>query len=137
MRSIGIKQKILSTLDSMNLKQYYFECGIILLKTLFRGSILYACEVYYNLKETELRELEKIEEGFLRQLFSTSRNCPISQLYLESGLNPIRFEIQKRRLMFFKYILDQNEQSLLKQFLLLQFKYIPQRGIGLLCVLVI
>ena len=52
------------------------------------GSILYACEVYYNLKKKELREIERIEEGYLRQVFKTSKGCPITQLYLEMGQLP-------------------------------------------------
>ena len=47
---------------------YYFECAMILLNVILRPSILYACEVYYNLKENELREIERIEENFLRKV---------------------------------------------------------------------
>ena len=60
---------------------------------MLRSSILYACETYYNLKETEIRQIERIEEGFLRQLFKTPKGCPIAQLYLEAGYIPARFAI--------------------------------------------
>ena len=67
---------------------------------MLRSSILYAAETYYNLKETELRALERIEENFLRQLLKTSEGCPIAQLYLEVGHKPTRFEIFRMRLYF-------------------------------------
>ena len=65
-KSIGIIRKIFNRLDGLNLQKYYFESGMIFLNVMLRSSILYACETYYNLKEVELRQLERIEEGFLR-----------------------------------------------------------------------
>ena len=90
------------------------------MNSMLRPFILYACEMYYNLKEFEIRNIEKIEEGFLRKVFNTSKGCPISQIYLEIGQLPARFEIQKMRLLFFKYILEEAEESLLSRFLHLQ-----------------
>ena len=49
------------------------------------------------------------------------------QLYLEIGQAPARFEIQKIRILYLKYILDQDDDSSLKKFLNLQFQY-PVRG---------
>jgi hypothetical protein len=64
------------------------------MNSVLRPSILYACEMYYNLKEFEIRHIEKIEEGYLWKVMNTPRGCPISQLYLELGHQPARFEIQ-------------------------------------------
>ena len=126
-KSTWVTRKIFTKLDSLNLKKYYFECGILFLNTILRSSILYACETYYNLKETEVRQLEMLEEGFLRRLLKTSKGCPISQLYLETGHYPARFEIKKIRLLFLKYILNENPESLIYKFLQLQLEK-PTRG---------
>ena len=126
-KSFGIIQKILSKLKSLKLRKYYFEGALILMLSMLRPSILYASETYYNLKETEIRHLERIEEDFLRKILKTGKGCPISQLYLELGVYPARFEIQKLRLLFLKYILDQNENSLVKQFFDLQINQ-PRKG---------
>ena len=72
-KSIWIINKIFNKLDCLTLSKYYFECGIIFLNIMLRSSILYASECYYDLKETELRQLERIEEGFLRRLFKTPK----------------------------------------------------------------
>ena len=91
-------------------------------------SILYAaCETYYNLKENEIRALEMIEEGFLRELFKTGRGCPVSQLYAEVGLIPARYEIIKIRLLYLQEILTQKEDSMIFQMFQLQIKQ-PKRG---------
>ena len=94
---------------------------------MLRSSILYACETYYNLKESELRQLERIEESFLRQMFKTTKGCPLSQLYLEAGHAPARFEVKKIRLLFLQNILHENPESQINRFLKLQYEN-PTKG---------
>ena len=100
-KSIGTIRKLLTKLNSLNLRMYYFECSMIFLNVMLRPSILYACETYYNLSEYQIRQLERIEEDYLRQVFKTLRTCPIVQLYLEAGHTPARFEIKRLRLLHF------------------------------------
>ena len=121
-KSIGMIRKLFNKLESLKLRQYYFECALIFLNVMLRSSILYASETYYGLSEHQIRQIERIEEEFLRKLFKTSKGCPISQLYLESGHIPARFQIFKNRLLFLKYILEQDSNSLIKKFLKLQIE---------------
>ena len=58
----------------------------------------------------------------MRQLLNTKRGCPIVQLYLELGHTPARFDIVRSRLFFLKYIVDQEEKSLILKFFNLQVK---------------
>ena len=104
------------------------------MKSLLRSSILYACETYYNLKESEVRQLERIEEEFLRELLKTSRGCPLSQLYLEVGLIPAKFEIIKIRLLFLKYILNQKQESMIFRFYQLQSENSVQGDWATMCM---
>ena len=110
-KSIGVIRKLVRKLNSLNLKTYYFECAIILMNAILRPTILYAADMYYNLKENELRNVERIEEEYLRKAFKTTRGCPIVQLYLEGGQYPARFEIQRMRCLYLKYILHQDDKS--------------------------
>ena len=97
------------------------------MNSILRGNILYASDMYYNLKETEIRQIERIEEEFLRKLLKTTKGCPIKSLYLEIGQTPARFEIMKMRLLFLKYILEQPEDSSIRQMLQLQIDF-PTTG---------
>ena len=81
------------------------------MNVMLRSSIIYASEVYYNLKENEIRQLERIEEIFMHQLLKTKKSCPVVQLYLELGHIPVRFDIIKRRLFFLRYIICQDSRS--------------------------
>ena len=71
-KSIGVIRKIFTKLNNLKLQKYYFECGVIFMNVMLRSSILYACETYFNLKETEVRQIERIEESFMRQLLKTT-----------------------------------------------------------------
>ena len=126
-RSVWIINNIFDKIKSLNLRKYYFECGIIFLNVFLRSSILYAAETYYDMKENELRALERIEESFIRKLLNTTKGCPISQLYLEVGHQPARFEIIRKRLFFLKDILNEKPESLIFRFVMLQFEK-PTKG---------
>ena len=125
-KSIGVLQKIFNKLNSLTLQKYYFECGIIFMNVMLRSSLLYACETYYNLKENELRQIERIEEGFMRKLLKITAGCPIVQLYLELGQFPARFEIMKTRLLFLKCILSETEESMINRFVKLQLQHMTK-----------
>jgi hypothetical protein len=63
-----------------------------------RGSILFAREVYYGLKECEICLLERIEESNMRQVLKMSRGFPITQIYQI----PTRFQIKKDDIIIFE-----------------------------------
>ena len=69
-----------------------------------------------------MRHIERIEEGFLRQVLKTSKGCPIVQLYLEVGQVPARFECQKIRLLYLKNILNHSETSMIFKMFFLQME---------------
>ena len=126
-KGYGIVKTAINKLNSLKLKYYYFECSVIILNVMIRSSILYASEMYYDLKEKEVRQLERIEEQFMRKVLNTTKGCPIVSLYLALGHIPARFEIQKLRLLYLKYILTEKENSLVRRFLYLQLE-MPTKG---------
>ena len=126
-KSIGLVKAAINKLNSLNLKYYYFECSVIILTVMLRSSILYASELYYDLKEKEIRQLERIEEQFMRKILYTTKGCPIVSLYLSLGHVPARFEIKRMRLLFLKYILTEKEDSMIRQFFMLRME-MPSKG---------
>jgi hypothetical protein len=74
-----------------------------------------------------VRHLERFEETYLRKVLNTTKGCPITQLYLAVGHTPARFEIQKMRLLYLKYILEEDDTSLLSKFFKLQLEF-PTKG---------
>ena len=97
------------------------------MNVILRATILYAADMYYSLKETEYRQIERIEEEYMRKIFKTTKGCPLTNLYLELGQIPARFAIIKMRLLYLKYILEQPNDSSIKKMLKLQFEN-PTQG---------
>ena len=110
-RAIGIKKDIQYLVKGLG--KYTLEGGMIYLNSLLRSSILFAAETMYDTKEVEYRLIERIEEDLLQKIFKTGSGCPIFQLYLESGHIPARFAIKRMKVIFFKYIISQDEGSLM------------------------
>ena len=73
--------------------------------------------------------IEQIEEDQMRNIFQvkTGIQVPIHLMYLELGLEPARFQVQRFKLNFLQYILHQKETSLLHKMLIGQ-KQNPTRG---------
>ena len=60
-------------------------------------------------------------------LHEAEKGCPITQIYLELGQPPARYDIYKLRLFFLKYILDQEEESTIYKCFNLQLLH-PTKG---------
>ena len=95
----GIVAKIKSILENMYLGEHYFKIAFLLRESLFLNGILYIAEAWYGLKESEINELEKIDNILLRSIFEVPRSAPIASLYLESGCVRIR-NILKARIFY-------------------------------------
>ena len=68
-RANGIIREIQYLIKGLG--KYTIEGALIYLNSLLRSSILFAAEAMYNLKENEVRVLERIEENLLRKIFNT------------------------------------------------------------------
>ena len=112
----GNIRQIMTILDDMCFGPFQFEVANVLRNSLFINPLLTNSECWYNLKKTEIETLEQLDEELLRKILETGKSTPKVMLYLEMGCVPIRFIIQKRRLMFLNYILNQPEDSLLYTF---------------------
>ena len=123
---IAIKQ-IMGKLQMMTLGHFYFEVSIFLRNTIFISSLLYGTEALYNLSNKEIRELERKDEELLLKILDIQFTCPRYLLYLELGLEPVSVILKKRRILFLKHILDQNDESTSKQIYKLQ-KANPSKG---------
>ena len=122
------KKKIISNILKP-LGQYTFECGMILLNSLIRSSVLYGTEAMYNVTENEIREIERIEEKQMKNIFKaeTGIQVPLHIMYLDGGQVPARYQIQRYKLNFMQYILQQDEESLMYQMLEAQINQ-PVKG---------
>ena len=66
-----------------------------------------------------VREIERIKENQIKNIFraETGIQVPIHIMYLDGGQVPARYQIERYKLNFFQFILQQDEESLLYQIL--------------------
>ena len=96
--------------------QYYFKSAVIMRESLLVNGILFNSEVWYNLNENEIRELEEVDETLLRRILNAHSKTSIEALYLELGCIPLRYIIMSRRLNFLYYLMNLNKNELLFNF---------------------
>ena len=111
----------MSSLDEIWFGKYHFKVAVLL-----RNSL--NSEAWHNLTESDLQNLEKVDEGLMSKNLGTPSTTPKEMLYLELGVISIRFIIQSRRLNFLKYLINQPSDSLVSQVLDAQLKH-PSRNI--------
>ena len=67
----------------------------------------------YKVKESDYRALEMIEESVMKKVFQTKKTCPRHLLYLEAGMIPARYQVERQVLNFLQYLLQQDKNSLI------------------------
>ena len=76
----------------------HFKLGVTLRNVILIISLLANSEAWYELKMSEIKSLEKVDDQFLRGIVKGHRMTPQSLLYLELGVLPRRYIIKSRRL---------------------------------------
>ena len=78
--------------------------------------MLWNTKPWYNIKEKDLKELEKLDRMLLKIILAIPSSTPTPLLYLELGLVSLMYIIQGRRLTFLRYILTSKNYDLLLNF---------------------
>ena len=116
-RGFGTVKDIVNMLDNMCLGPYMFQKAAVLRDSMLVGTLLSCSEVWYNVNEVELGQLEQVDKGLWCQILEVARTVPYDLICLELGIEPLRYIIMRRRLMYLQHVLKQKDTSLVKQFL--------------------
>ena len=79
------------------------------------NSLLSSSEVLYGVKSKHIQMLESCDRSLLTRLFSVPKTCSYEAVFMESGLLPLRFILQGRRLMYYWTILNKPDTELVKK----------------------
>ena len=77
-------------------------------KTVFIPRLIYNCEAWSNLTPKDYLTLQTSQLTYLRNVPEVSKATPIAAMYFELGIPPVKYEIEKRQLLFLKRILDKS-----------------------------
>ena len=112
----------MTMLEGIPFGKYYFQVAIMLRNSLLVSSVLCNSEAWYNVTEAEYTYLETVDLMFLRKVLNAPKATPKEMFYLELGCLPFRYLIQKRRLLFLHYLLNEDSDSMVNKFLMVQCK---------------
>ena len=115
-KGFGLVSEILSILKEVPFGKYRIQAGLKLQQSLFINSILTNSEVWYGVKDDQIRKLEQIDEHLIREVFGAHSKTATEMLYLETGTIPLRFIIKNRRVNYLHHILTRNENELIYKF---------------------
>ena len=120
-KGLGIISQIMNILETVSFGNYFFEIALTLRESMFINGILTNAEIWYNVKQSEIEEIEELDRLLLRKIFGTKSSCPREALFLESGAIPLGIIIKSRRLNYLNYLLKESPESMLSQFFLAQW----------------
>ena len=118
---------IRAILEDIPLGTYRTQVGLELRKALFINSVLFNCETWHSLSESDLKDLKLTDNQLLRYICSAQSKTPIEFLFLETGSLSISQIISSRRMNYLHEILTRADHELIKRVYVAQ-KESPSHG---------
>ena len=101
-------------LREVSLGYHYFNISRTFRNAMFNSSILTNSEVWFPLKESDLKDIKSADKNLLRKIFGVPVSTPIYLLYLEIGEIPIQYMIKARRINYLHYLLNSPKGEMLR-----------------------
>ena len=85
-------------------------------------SVLYNIEAFHEIKEHEIKELDRMQKKVLTEVLELPVTTPYYPLLMETGIWPIRHRIAYKKLMLYHNIIKSDEKRVIKKILQEQIK---------------
>ena len=106
---------IRAILEDIPLDIYRVEIGLELRQALFINSVLFNCETWHGLKDTDITQINIIDNQLLRYICKSHAKTPVEFLFLKTGAIPIPQILSNRRLNYRYEILKRDDSELVKR----------------------
>ena len=106
---------IRAILEDIPFGSYRFQVGLELRRALFVNSVLFNCETWHNLRDSDIKDLVLIDHQLLRYICSSQAKTAIEFLYLETGSISLSHIISSRRMNYFYEIITRADSELVKR----------------------
>ena len=110
-KGLGKISDIMNILETVSFGTYFFEIAMTLRESMFLNAILTNADVWYNLTNSEIEELEELDRCLLRKFLGTKMSCPKEALFLETGALPIGVLIKSKRVNYLHYLVKEDESK--------------------------
>ena len=109
--SVGSTIETISLCKETNFGKDQIYSMITMYQSVFLPRLIYNCESWSSLTQKDISNLQDAQLNFLRRVMEVQKSTPIAALFLEIGILPIQYEIEKRQLVFLKRILDRENDD--------------------------
>ena len=97
---------IASLMAEIKVGIHHVEVMLLLYRALFLSTVLFNSSTWSNLRKKDLDSLRTLQLKFLKRIVGVASSTSNAFLFLELGVLPINFEIEKRQLMYLHRILQ-------------------------------
>ena len=127
-KSVGSIIETISLCKETNFGKHQIFSMMVMYQSVFLSRLIYNCESWSNLTHKDISNLHGAQLNFLRRVMEIPKSTPTAALFLELGMLPIQYEIEKRQLVFSKKILDRQNDDPVKMIYHEMLKYQAERN---------
>ena len=108
--------------SEMSLGFQLYEIAKLLHRSIFVNGSLVNMETWPNCTNERIVSFERIKQAFFRKILRAHSKTAIEAIYLELGVVPLRYQLKKKRIMYFRDIMDRDDEEITKRIVTLQKK---------------
>ena len=101
-KSVGSIIEIILLSKETNFGKHQIFSMMVIYQSVFIARLISNCESWSNLTHKDISNLQGAQLNFPRRVMEVPKSTPTDALFLELGILPIQYEIEKRQLVFFK-----------------------------------
>lgn len=114
---------IASLMAEIDVGAHHVNIMLLLYRSLFLSTILFNSQTWSNLRKKDIASLRTVQLKFLKRILGVPSSTANAFTYLELGVLPIEYEIEKRQLMFLHKILQLDQTDPVLQLFMEQRRF--------------
>ena len=111
-KGYGKVNTILAMVKDAPLGWWRIKAGLKLRKAMLVNSMLFNSECWHGIKLADIEKFEKVDEFLLKGLTNSHSKIPLPALYMDLGVEPLRFTWAARRIMYLHTLLTRDQTEL-------------------------
>ena len=116
----GYNSACLGMCTEISLGFQIYSIAKLLHEAMFVNGTLVNMETWPNCTTSRMEPFERIEQMFFKKILKAHSKTPIESIYLELGVIPLRFQLMKRRILYFHLIMQRSDDEITKQIVCIQ-----------------
>ena len=120
-KGIGYISQIFTILDNVCFGEHFFEMALLLRESLLINAVLFTSEIWYNLNQKDIQDLEYLDKVFFCRLMGTPKTIQTEAYYLEFGTFNVEVYIKSRRILYYHNLVNRDKTQLVYSFFMTQY----------------